>query len=188
MFDLLNMLPKTYHTNAYAEGGWFLSPLSKEGIEAEVCPQSGYLRGMFCPQADTLLLPKAAMNTEACPYHKNDAGDFVLPAAMEWYYKQYHPEYKPVKKAASSGMMDFIYPENGSVINIPRQLDGSAGEIVFNLAHRDNNTTIWWHLDGFYIGQTTDIHQMSLSPAPGPHVLTVEDPSGEVKSLSFTVL
>ena len=83
--------------------------------------------------------------------------------------------------------MEFIYPENGARITLPKQLDGSRGSIVFNLAHRDSGTVIWWHLDNEYLGQTQDIHQMSLSPAPGTHHLTAVDPAGNSVSIRFTV-
>mgnify|MGYP002623872540 CR=1 FL=1 len=178
LFDILNMLP---------QGGWFQPPADSEGLLAEVCPQSGHLRGRYCPQADTLLLPREAENSSACPYHKTADRAFELPPAMEWYYKKSHPELQAVKERAGASAMAFIYPENGSKIHLSRQLGGDIGGVVFNLAHRSPAATVWWHLDGEYIGRTSDIHQFTLSPSPGVHHLTVVDASGNSKSISFEI-
>lgn len=186
MFDILNLLPEKKKTCDYAADGWFLPPLPYEGITAEVCHQSGHLKGLYCTQADTLLLPKTAMNSAPCPYHNSEDGLFLLPPAMEWYYKQHHPEYTAVA-VKDRPVMEFISPENGSHLKLPRQLDGSMGSVVFNLAHRSPGTTVWWHLDGSYLGQTTNIHQMTLSPSDGEHILTVVDAAGNSLSLKFTV-
>ena len=186
MFDIFNLLPSAHTSNNYASDGWFLEPLPAEGLEAEVCRNSGYLRGANCPDADTLLLPRASMNTRVCPYHPGEDGEFVLPPAMEWYYRQHHPEYKKIKKGGNK-TMEFIYPENRARITLPKQLDGTRGNIVFNLAHREAGSTVWWHLDDEYLGQTQDIHQMSLSPEPGTHHLTVVDNGGNECSIYFVI-
>ena len=83
--------------------------------------------------------------------------------------------------------MEFIYPENGAMIYIPRQLDGSIQGITFNLAHRDPMKTVFWHIDNEYAGQTRIIHQMTLNPAIGRHNVTVVDESGNTISVGFTV-
>lgn len=186
MFDILNLLPEKITSGDYAADGWFLPPLPAEGMEAEVCLQSGHLKGIYCPQADTLLLPKSAMNSAPCPYHTSEDGIFLLPPAMEWFYKQHHPQYNAVP-AKDRPVMEFISPEEGSQIKLPRQLDGSIGSIVFNLAHRNSETTVWWHLDGSFIGQTRRIHQRALSPPPGKHTLTVVDAAGNSESIVFYI-
>lgn len=83
--------------------------------------------------------------------------------------------------------MEFIYPENGSVISLPRQLDGTPGEMVFNLAHHDRSASVYWHLDQQYLGETRFIHQFRLRPNVGSHTLTVVDLSGSALSINFTV-
>jgi penicillin-binding protein 1C len=60
--------------------------------------------------------------------------------------------------------------------------------VVFEAAHRDPRTTVFWHLDGEYQGQTRDIHEMALAPAPGPHVLTLVDENGESVQRRFRAL
>lgn len=184
LFDILNLFP---------EKSWFSEPADNEGVLAPVCHLSGCIAGPYCEERDTLLIPQAGLRAETCPYHFRIDGEniFRLPPAMEWYYRQKHPEYgrKDRTETMPSGIspMEFIYPEGGSVITLPRQLDGSPGEMVFNLAHHDNDATVYWHLDNEYIGETRFIHQYRLRPAPGPHSVTVVDNTGNTISVGFTI-
>lgn len=205
MFDIFNLLPDT---------GWFQEPAYGEYAEAEVCRMSGCLKGPFCSEADTLRLPAAALRSQACPYHRpvtvtsdgrfrTVASDpdartvnmFILPPAMEWYYRRQHPEYRPlppVLPGTKSGQeyipMEFIWPENGSTVTIPRQLDGSLKGFVCNLAHSNPSEEVFWHLDGSYIGCTRYIHQMTMAPEKGEHVVTVTDQDGNTLSVKINVV
>ena len=187
-----------------------------DGIDytvAEVCRESGHLAGQYCDRRDTLFLPKAAMRSDVCPYHRavtvsadgrhrataaepgaRTVNMFVLPPAMEWYYRQHHPEYIPLPPSGpgtgaddSKSPMEFIYPENGSTVTIPRQLDGSIRGAVFNLAHSNPQTEVYWHLDSGYLGSTRYIHQMNIIASPGEHTVTVVDASGNTLSVRFTI-
>lgn len=193
MFDIFNLLPAS---------GWFEAPGHGEYITAEVCRQSGHLKGQYCEECDTVMLPKAAMRSTPCPYHvparisgtgQETANVFILPPAMEWYYKEHHPEYRPAallrhgQPFTDNGPMAFIYPENGSTIMLPRQLDGTEGDAVFNLAHSNPDATIFWHLDNKYIGSTRFIHQLPLRPSPGRHTCTAVDGEGNSLSIGFSV-
>ena len=83
--------------------------------------------------------------------------------------------------------MQFIYPYPNSVIKITRQLDGSRGKAVFELAHRNPSARVFWHLDNEFIGETADVHQMELSPGAGEHGLTVVDEEGNSLTIGFKV-
>ncbi len=178
MFDILNLLPPS--------DAWFDEPAG--GLEADVCRASGHLKGMACDEYDRITLPEKAMNSEVCPYHREVDGDhvFILPPAMEWFYRPHHPEYS-IPRKSDTAPMEFIYPESGSTIYIPRQLDGSVEGAVFQIAHRHSDATVWWHLDGRYIGETRFIHQMRLAPEKGKHTLAAVDGEGNTISVTFTV-
>ena len=187
MFDIFNILP-------YSE--WFSTPVYGEYTTAEVCCKSGHLKGPYCETCDTVILPVNAFRTSSCPYHKV-GGNFLLPPAMEWYYRQNHPEYISANDSNnknanrdplhSDNPLEFIYPENGAVIRIPKQLDGSRKGIVFSLAHRVASTTVFWHLDNSYIGKTEDIHSMTAMPDKGRHTMTATDRNGNTVSVCFTI-
>ncbi len=190
MFDVFNLLPTNEYDREYSRNGWFKEPAYGDYVLAEVCKESGHLKNIFCERVDTLALPRKSVRSEPCPYHKVIDGEryFVLPPSMEWYYRQHHPEYSySLPKKKSDSQMEFIYPENGAMIYIPRQLDGSIQGITFNLAHRDPMKTVFWHIDNEYAGQTRIIHQMTLNPALGRHNVTVVDESGNTISVGFTV-
>ena len=187
LFDLLNLLPPS--------ADWFEDPLSFRaepegrsreisGVWLDVCTASGMLRSQDCPDYTRQLLPERAADSEVCPYHRD--GEFRLPPAMEWYYKTYHPEYE-VRASRDEAPLEFLYPESGSVLTLPRQLDGSVPGAVFQAVHRDPAAVLYWHLDNEYLGETHLIHQMQLSPPPGKHTVTVVDGDGKTVSVGFTV-
>lgn len=205
LFDIFNLLPSS---------SWFTRPAGIF-VEAEVCRKSGHLKGRFCDETDTLLVLLAGLRTEACPYHhlvtlsadesqriyENCANTeptlrkswFTLPPVWEWYYKQHHPEYKPLPPfKAGCGEdtflpMQFIYPPMNARIKLPKQLDGSKGFLTVELAHNNPNATVFWHLDETYQAQTQDFHKISLQPAAGKHSLTAVDGEGNTISTTFFV-
>lgn len=183
LFEIFNLLP---------DKSWFTEPQYGEYITAEVCRESGHLAGPYCQNIDNLMLPKTAASSDPCPYHRMVDGEsrFILPPAMEWFYRQHHPEYRPLAKAIPGTdfvPMEFIYPEPGTTIFIPRQLDGSIKGATFSLAHRNQKATVYWHLDENYLGETRYIHQMAVNAEPGPHTVTVVDSDGNTLSIGFTV-
>ena len=175
MFDILNLLP--------AESAWFEMPNCT--YWTKVCTQSGMLAGPDCTETEDIPVPEAGLETDPCLYH--NTGEFVLPPAMEWYYRPHHPEYKGATHNTTTAAIGFIYPSNGSSLQLPRQISGEVEGAVFRAAHHNPETKIWWHLDGSYIGETQLIHEMRLSPAPGKHLLTIVDENGETASITFRV-
>ncbi len=71
---------------------------------------------------------------------------------------------------------------------MPLEIDGGVGRVVFEAAHREPGTRVFWHLDETYEGETRDIHQMALAPAPGEHVLVLVDERGESVRRRFTAV
>ena len=150
-----------------------------------VCHDSGMLAGPDCPGED-LLIPAAGLDSEPCPYHRT--GEFVLPPVMEWYYRPYHPEYTGATARPASTAVQFIYPQSGAMLSIPRQLSGEKEGIVFRAAHHRPDATLWWHMDNSYIGETRFQHELRLTPAPGKHTLTVVDDEGSTAFVRFTII
>ncbi len=206
MFDLFNLLPAT---------SWFQAPYnelreatvcSESGLLKGLnCPEASL---------DTILVPRKSLQGKACLYHKiihvtddeqyqvfeQCAGNrgikavsmFVLPPSWEWYYKQQHPNYRTIPPFSPECMqgtydqtMQFIYPYPNAVISLPKQLDGSPGKVVFELAHRNPSAKVFWHLDEKYIGETSDIHKLEMQPATGEHALIVVDENGNTLTTKF---
>ena len=118
---------------------------------------------------------------------------FVLPPAMEWFYKKNHPEYidlPPYKKGCppeNEFTFDILQPDNNSAIYIPQGLDNEEGMLIFEAVHRDPKAILYWHIDDQFITQTKEIHKIEISPAIGKHVLYVVDQNGNTVSRKFSV-
>lgn len=207
MFDLFSLLK---------EDQWFYPPLP-EMQNVTICKKSGYRNSPWCEKIDTVKISRTGLQTEACPFHKivhlsanmkfrvhNQcaisadivrASWFVLPPMQEYYFKQKNFSYRPLpafkvgcQNTSAMASMDLIYPKNDSEIFIPRELNGSDGKVVFELAHSDPGAVVYWHLDGLYIGTTTGKHNMPLNPPQGRHLLTIVDEKGESINHSFSVI
>lgn len=196
LFDVLNILPKS---------GWFQIPYD-ELAEAEICTKSGHLAGLFCEETKMEWIPKNGIRTEACPYHQTvflNASEnhrvnsscyplsemkqknwFTLPPVMEYYYASLHPEYTPLPPFSPDCLQDgerlmaFIYPKRNETVLLPKNFDENVNEVIFKLAHRSPENTVYWYLDSEYIGKTETFHELAVSPKPGNYILTVVDNDG----------
>ncbi|SDL78767.1 penicillin-binding protein 1C [Pedobacter sp. ok626] len=207
LFDIFKLLPNA---------NWFKTPKTKLK-KMRVCRQSGYKAGEYCKDVIEELVSPAGEKTVLCPYHKlihldktgsfrvTDACEapadmlhvswFVLPPAMEYYYKIKNSEYKllPAFKpgcgdVGNNYVMDMIYPKDYASIYVPVEFDGSRGKVVLNATHRNADAKIYWHIDGEYIATTKNYHQLAVSPSPGKHILTLVDDKGERLVQTFTIL
>lgn len=206
MFDVFKMLPAT---------SWFDPPYD-DLMEVEVCRKSGYKASTDCLERDTVWVPSPTVKTGLCPYHTkiylDKAGKyrvnaqcypvsdmltqswFVLPPAMEWYYRRQNsdyqilPPYAPGCLDESSDNMEIIYPQSGTSIFIPKEVEGLEGFSIFEVVHRNPTAEVYWYMDNQLIGTTQRNHQMKIKALPGDHQLTVLDNSGEIKKLHFSIV
>jgi penicillin-binding protein 1C len=195
---------------------WFTPPY-EEMTNVRVCSQSGCRAGPDCPATEEISICINGLRSEACPYHriihldktstKQVTADcvpaseiiskpwFVLPPAMEYFYRQKHPEYKPLPPFAmgciegkSLPVMEFIYPTGGIKIFIPRDHTGELTRIIAEVVHRNPSKKIFWHLDDQYITTTRFIHQTEILAGAGNHVLTLVDEDGNTIKCSFLII
>ncbi|HEY0029602.1 MAG TPA: penicillin-binding protein 1C [Bacteroidia bacterium] len=208
LLDLFAQLPRS--------AAWFAEP-REEQCNVKVCKESGQRASALCENAISVRMPKTCLNTTACPYHQlvhlskdgkmrvdsecesvynmKNVTWFVLPPLIEKYYKFNHPNYKvlPDFKAEclakiSDRAIAVLYPKPNSRIYVPVEIDGKVGRTVFEAAHRNVNTKVYWHLDDQYIGETKEIHQLALNPAAGRHKLMLVDENGIALSVKFEVM
>ena len=207
LFDLVSMM---------GTGTWFADP-ADDMTMIKVCTQSGYRAATDCPMTKDIPTCVNGMRSEVCPYHtvihlnKNRTGQvnadcvtaddiineswFILPPAMEYFYRQKHPEYKvlpPVAPGCSVDkeipVMEFIYPTAGTKIFIPRDQTGLLTRVIPEVAHRNPSKKIYWHLDEKYYATTRYIHQIEILADAGDHVLTVVDEDGNSIKCSFSII
>lgn len=207
LFDLAGMM---------GSPGWFTKPVD-EMTTIKICSESGFRAGPDCPVTEEIPACINGLRSVQCPYHKiihlNESGSmrvnadcapasqirsvpwFILPPAMEYFYRRKHPEYRPLPPFAPGctperniPVMEFIYPTRGIKIFIPRDQTGRQTRIISEIAHRDPSKKIFWHLDEKYITTTRSIHQIEILAGPGDHVLTVVDEDGNSISAEFSII
>jgi penicillin-binding protein 1C len=123
---------------------------------------------------------------------------FVLPAGQEYFYRRYRADYRPLPPyrpdclaagvAETGPPMEFLYPAAGTRVYIPVDLDGRKGRVVFAVAHRDPDATVFWHLDDRFLGVTATFHEQAVDIAAGRRVVTVVDGRGNRLQRMFEVL
>lgn len=181
MFDLFILLPPT---------GWFEEP--EDGIEVDVCPESGFLAGRDCPHKVKLKVQKQGVNCRVCPWHReiNQEKWFVLPPLMEKYYRIKHQEYRPLPQTAEplEDIIHFAYPTEGAVLSPARKMDGMMPGIRCEIVHARSGATVYWHLDNEYIGETADIHTMMIEIPLGFHHLSAVDEDGMKEEITIKII
>ncbi len=207
LFDIFSILPGKR---------WFNKPLS-EMHRILTCVKSGQRASVNCEETDTTWVTKRGLESPACTYHKivhlskdgktrvnsECAGMvamihekwFVLPPVEEYYYRKKNISYKPLppyrgdcQSPSLTGSMDLVYPKPNARIFVPRDFNGKPGSTIFELAHRNADADVFWHLDGVFVGTTRGVHRLPLNPAGGEHVLTIVDQYGQSLEERFTVI
>ncbi|MDR0749389.1 MAG: penicillin-binding protein 1C [Tannerellaceae bacterium] len=193
LFDIFSLLPG---------GAWFDMPYD-ELEQIAVCRSSGHRASAICDPVDTVYIPRAGLVSGVCPYHQlvhlSPDGQFrvnascepvdkiitrpwfVLPPSQAWYYRSYHLDYAPLPpfrpgcEQEQSRQLEIIYPEPDAALYLPKGFTGQPERFVFRAAHARPEAILYWHIDNEYLGETTDIHQISCRLSPGSHILTIVD-------------
>lgn len=177
-----------------------------------VCRLSGYLPSECCP-VDTILAPVSCFKAPVCTYHKKwwvdktngkralqdcaielaDTCVLILPPAENKYFRAKHPEFQSPPpwsehcQAIRESMMEWIYPRPSSSLFITKNEGAESRSAVFELAHRSPENTVYWYMDGEFLGQTTGRHEMPVSGSRGDHTVTAIDDEGNEISLPFYI-
>ncbi|MGE0076910.1 MAG: penicillin-binding protein 1C [Bacteroidales bacterium] len=200
MFDIFSLLPAS---------NWYTPPWF-DLTSVVTCKQSGLLASDNCADTLREYVPIVKTKTLPCDYHHKiyvdkerkhrltlgcakqsemvEASWFVLPPAQEWFYAKQHAEYQklpPFRKGCTEVSsripnIALIYPYAGSDIYIPREAKDSRGQSIWKATHRNPTATIYWHLNDVFLGKTTGVHEMPVSPKPGVYTLTLVDDDGEM--------
>ncbi|MBR5028686.1 MAG: penicillin-binding protein 1C, partial [Bacteroidales bacterium] len=197
LFDVIGTLNDSYTYPAN----------TSESIEIEVCADSGYPKSEYCTHTKKIRVVDVENQTGVCPYHKKvfldksrqyrvkpDCYDvdqknyevfYVLPPVMEWFYKKHSPLYRPMPAfypgcgtAHPDEVMAFVYPKDDAKITIPIGIRGDRQQVVFEIAHRNPQKTIFWTLNDTFLGQTRLNHQMPIDVERGTYTLRCVDEDG----------
>ncbi|MDB4088486.1 penicillin-binding protein 1C [Flavobacteriales bacterium] len=207
LFDVFDFLPKS---------AWFDPPFD-ELVKENICIKSGSKTGEFCEDFEELYIPIKAITTLPCSYHKVIFLDknkekrvtskcyevsqmervswFSLPPKVAFYYQKRTPNYLPIPPYKDGcidkdelSQISILYPKSESKILITKTESGAKSQVIMEVIHRDDNAIIFWHLDDFYLGQTSHIHQFQKELKPGKHSLKVIDELGNSEKIEFEVV
>jgi penicillin-binding protein 1C len=203
LFELFNLLPE--------ENDFFSRPENEMEL-SEVCVNSGEIASELCPDTRKEWINKHTQRTQKCPYHLlihldeeekfRVSGEcypvsqmksrvfFVLPPAMEQYYRKSHGDYRILPPFAvacqpseSQSPIELLYPSPESNIHLdPHQ------KVVFEASHSNPLARLYWHIDDEYL-QTTkgQEHQLEVTAKPGKHCVTILDDAGITIKRDFEI-
>lgn len=168
---------------------------SKRAASPKLCPYCNTVSftpdGKYRASAEDLSGQKAGIYDGSLPKIEKR---FFLPPHLEYWYKnsnlsyQTLPDFVPWHTSAIKDSFSIVFPQSGTNYIIPVEIDGSPGAMVMQAATRSSETILYWDLDGQFLGLTERIHEMTVSPLPGKHILTVTDNNGTIVKRIFEIL
>ncbi|TXH73842.1 MAG: penicillin-binding protein 1C, partial [Thiothrix sp.] len=209
LFNTFNFLPPSK--------GWFQRP-DAQLTDINICRDDGYLSNGFCatktvkvptsshfaritPYHQRIYLDATQqwrVNSDCESVATMQTRDwFVLPPDQAHYYQQYHADYQPLPAWRADCVAELtnqvealtvVYPQEGTQVYLPRELDGKLGELVFRAVPTQPEALLYWHLDNQFLGTTQYFHQLAAQPTAGKHRLAVVDEAGNRIERSFEVL
>lgn len=202
MFDIFDVLEK--HV-------WLSEP-KLELKMTKTCVHSGYPVSRYCDNTAMALSPIHAPSPKLCPYCQpiclSEDGEFrvaaedvignerienrfSLPPFEEFFYKQNHKQYRSLppflNKSHKTDDFDIIFPQPGDIIDIPIELSGEMGAFTAKVIHKNSGATLYWDIDGKYLGKTNNFHQFDIKADKGRHILTLTDNEGNIKNRVFFI-
>ncbi|MCE3229880.1 MAG: pbpC, partial [Bacteroidetes bacterium] len=207
MFDIFNYLQKRT---------WFAKPTS-DMQKVKFCKQSGFRASDICPDVEDAWCQKGSERVAVCKFHKtihlDETGSwrvnsncysvdkmkhvawFVVSPMQEYFFKQHNFSYRSLPDYLESctseqslHQLEIVYPRPDFKIYVPIDETGTRGKCIFKAAHKNQEATLFWYLDGTYIGSTQKFHQLSAVPDKGKHKLTITDNFGETSVCAFETI
>ena len=205
LFDIINTLPND-------SGIVWWNPENYHFETTEVCAITGYAASSRCEH--TLERAVAGHKSlKQCPFHRkvfvDSLGQYSVCSRCwsagysEKSYIQYPPlvtnylrkngaviEKIPIHNPAcevhkNKNLIEIEYPRSNSKIIVARDFDGQYQPVVFSAVHQLKDQVLYWYVDNRYLGQTEAKHKLSVTLAPGKHILSLLDTYGNKKEITF---
>jgi len=205
LFDILQALEPVVPADLPPEGM----------IEVNVCAYSGHLPAKACPEKTNVLAPMESVATRICPFHKRlevdtatglavraecragrdvESRSFVVwPAALRRYLSAQSsplpmaPPYAPECGRSSDGLQ-IVQPQAGHRIRLIPGLDPEEQRVPLEAQAADGRQTLYWFVDGEWIGEAPASERIWWVPTPGEHQIVVQDARGGSQSRTLHVI
>ncbi len=208
LFDIFKRLPINN------EQLWFLKPDSALK-KTTLCRQSGFAAGPFCRNIEEADAPLNMKPLALCPFHQQltvsaDEKEQVcslcwkdghkkivrllFPPEVEQFLRQNGnktesapPHRRSCPAPPVENPLTIIYPGKPASLFLPRDFGGSLQKLNCRAAHQQPGETVYWYLDGHYLGSTKERHQKALQPGCGWHNLLLIDQDGHKARTRFYI-
>ena len=210
LFDVFNILP------GKGQEEWF-RPLPHALQPVRLCRDTGYRAGPDCQDSYIASAPTGGKPLPQCPYHKKiyvtldgtyrvnalcweparyrEETRLFYPPAVAQYLRERGrlveqiPPFNPGFSGTDNfSVLRIVYPEEGSKIWIPRDIDGNDQKLTLRAAHLEPNSILYWYADNLYLGKTTELHTWSVRFPRGWHKLEIIDGRGNRIARNFFVV
>lgn len=205
LFDIVNILT--------SDNNWFTKP--KTGLKkVKICKNTGFAATESCPETDEYDVPFQMKPLLLCPYHKKNTvtqdeqnrvcslcwtennhkiiSTLQYPApVVEVLRKRGEAVYNlPSHNPKCSGIhkesiLEITYPLNNSKIFVPIEMGGVKQKLTCRASHTKANSTIYWYLNGVYLGETSKDHTQTISLSKGKNKLMIIDEEGNESFVTF---
>jgi penicillin-binding protein 1C len=195
---------------------WKDFPFHADYETIRICTLSGYKASEFCPHTVDYQSAKSNDKPFICPFHQKiivskkygyevcslcwDADDTLhvtearYSAAVRNELRKIGREptaetvHNPLCKAKNETLPFSIrYPEFGARLFLPGRDAVSEMGFVALAAHKERNAELQWFLNGIYLGNTRENHNMAITAPGGEHRLGVQDSLGRYSEVKFRV-
>jgi penicillin-binding protein 1C len=202
--------------NVLSEKKWFQKP-ERDMEKVLVCQQSGYKASDICEKVETREYCRGSSKTKVCEFHKlvhlDQSGNyrvqgdcypvssmrhvawFVASPVQEYFFKKRNLGYKVLppflpgcEPDENQKHLEIIYPRDNFQVYMPVDESGKKSRCILKATHKGKDATLFWYMDGVYIGATRQFHQVPLVAEAGKHVLEISDENGESSVCRFEVL
>jgi len=185
-YDLKEILVSANTGYSLPEGYGDLKP-ALASISAKPLQPSPYERLLYLNEEETMQVcslcwdrndlkigQKVIYPPQVNKYLGNRRGMYIVPP--------HNPECPAAKE---ENPIEFVYPQQDSLIFLPRGLDGKYQKITMEVAHSHQESSLFWYIDDRYLGKTMNNHQLSITLENGRHRLFVIDGVGNSKEINF---
>jgi len=192
---------------------WFEMP-EYDLKQREVCALSGYSPSPACTSTVQVRTPAGAYQRRLCRLHRKVCisrthGYEVCSRCWEphdtvWHVKAIYPpaatallhrrgvavdsvaRHNPTCTAVHrSDAIEILYPVRDVGIIVPRNLRGEYEKVVLKASYRHANGSLFWYLDGRFVGETVGHHNLAVDLPAGEHRLVVQDGAGSTAVVRF---
>lgn len=166
---------------------------SADTKSVRICALSGLPATAWCPHARLAAIPREAYLLRACDVHYPAGANRIVErwpgSAMRWDLASVGTGQvgDPFPSAGPGDRHDelrILNPANQAAYVLTREAKGDRIKLQ---ASTERESTLYWYLDGFYLGESGAGNPLTLDLQPGTHQLTCMNPQGALDSVIFDV-